>query len=617
MSKPIYVRRTRSTRTSPVFGLVLFIACLLPQFAAADEWHFSDIERVVAVGDVHGAYDALVTTLQKAGVIDERLAWSGGKTHLVSTGDLLDRGADSRRVMDLMMRLEHEAERAGGRVHQLMGNHEVMNLIGDLRYVADGEYASYLDMESADDRDYWYQRFRERKPVDSDEASVRWEFDEKAPPGFFGHRRAFSSDGKYGSWLLSKPFMIVINDTAYAHGGFPSLVTEQGLAGINGTLKDELRGFLQAGSELQEMDVLNRIDGFKQLPSILTMQAEAGQLKGDALDVAQRLLDFGSSALFGPAGPTWYRGTAACSQLVEGDALAAALTRIGATRVVIGHTTTITRRVQQRMGGRVIEIDTGMLHETYGGSGNVLVIDDGELSVVNEDGVTGLIPEQHPLRVGHEAIAIDESELAHILLNGQVVNVAAVGAEWKLLQISLDGRTVLAVFREAADENSVFPELAAFKLDRLLQLGMVPVTVRRKIDEKDGSLQFVPAVTLTERERVASGRGNGPACSITKQMDAAFVFDALIHNASRTPSSMLFDPDDWLLILVDHAGSFGTEETLPASLVSVDLPVGNQWRAALRALDDEVLHTELGDILDKQSLRALGSRRDALIAQGD
>jgi len=124
---------------------VLFCLFMPLSSAQADEWHFSGVERIVAVSDIHGAYNALVTTLQEADVIDDNLAWSGGKTHFVITGDLLDRGPDSRRVMDLIIRLEYEAPLAGGRVHQLLGNHEVMNLIGDLRYVSDEEYAAFLD----------------------------------------------------------------------------------------------------------------------------------------------------------------------------------------------------------------------------------------------------------------------------------------------------------------------------------------------------------------------------------------------------------------------------------------------------------------------------------------
>ena len=599
--------------------ILALLLCLHAPLSVAqtDEWHFSGVERVVAVGDVHGAYGALVTTLQKAGVIDEQAHWIGGKTHLVSTGDLLDRGAESRRAMDLMMRLEHEAPKAGGRVHQLLGNHEVMNLNGDLRYVADEEYAAFMDMESADEREFWYQQFRQRKPADSDEATVRWEFDEKTPPGFFGHRRAFREDGVYGKWLLTKPFMIVINDVAFAHGGFPPYVAEYGLAGVNGVLKDDLKGYVQTAEMLYEMGVLSPVDRFKEIPMLLTEQPETGQLEGAATTTALRLLDFGSSPLHTPIGPTWYRGTAACSALVEGDSLQAVLDEIGASRVVIGHTVTITRRVQQRMNGRVIEIDTGMLRENYGGSGNVLVIDDGELSVVNEDGTVDNVPMPHPLRVGHEAISIEESVLAEILATGPIVDVAAVGAEWKLVKVGSDDRTLLAIFRELSNDENFVPELAAYKLDRLLHLGMVPVTVRRQLGGQDGTLQFVPAVTVTERERVAGGLGLKPSCPMPKQVNAMFVFDALVHNASRTPSSMLFDPDDWLLMLVDHADSFGAENRLPESLDSVDLVVGNQWRAELLELNNDVLRRELGDVLSDKRLLALSKRRDVLIKQGD
>src|SRR6476660_692394 len=83
--------------------------------------------RIVAIGDVHGARDAFVSILQKAGLIDAQKRWTGGTTILVQTGDLLDRGEGARQVLDLMMALETQAAAAGGRVQALMGNHEVMN----------------------------------------------------------------------------------------------------------------------------------------------------------------------------------------------------------------------------------------------------------------------------------------------------------------------------------------------------------------------------------------------------------------------------------------------------------------------------------------------------------
>jgi len=602
-------------RTSPLVGLVsLLLWLLLPLSSAqADEWHFSGVERIVAVSDIHGAYDALIETLQVADVIDENLSWSGGKTHFVVTGDLLDRGPDSRLVMDLIMRLEQEALLAGGRVHQLLGNHEVMNLTGDLRYVADEEYAAFLDMESKKDREYWYKRFRGEYPADSDEATIRWQFDEKAPPGYFGHRKAFRYDGPYGKWLLQKPLMVVVNDTAFVHGGIPPFVAEHGLEGVNGELKQELHDFVTTRAALEDKAVLSPIVRFKEIPKLLTRMAKAGQLHEIDLRTAQMAIDLGGSRLHGPEGPTWYRGTASCNSLIEGDSLSAALDVVGAERVVIGHTTTITRRVQQRMNGRVVEIDTGMLKNSYDGSGHALIIEDGELSVVNQDGSQDLVPLVHPVRVGHESMPITDDELAAILLSGDVAEVDAGLSSWKLVQVTTEDVQLHAYFRELPKEENFIPELAAYRLDRMLGLGMVPVTVRRDIEGEEGTLQFVPAATMTERERVAVGRSWNTPCPLGSQMSAMFVFDALIHNTARTPSTMVYSPDDWLLMLVDHENAFGVEKERPAYLEGVDLAVGDQWRTALRALENEALRTGLADVLDERRLSALASRRDALI----
>src|SRR5207244_8414652 len=102
---------------------------------------------VVAIGDVHGDFDYVVTILQKAGLIDEQHHWTGGKTTFVQVGDLLDRGPKPRDVMDLMMSLEKEAPKAGGRVVGLLGNHEMMNIMGDLRYVTPVNYSSFADSD--------------------------------------------------------------------------------------------------------------------------------------------------------------------------------------------------------------------------------------------------------------------------------------------------------------------------------------------------------------------------------------------------------------------------------------------------------------------------------------
>ena len=594
--------------------LAVFLFCCIPLSPAlADDWQFSGINRVVAVSDIHGAYDALVPTFQEAGIIDENLNWSGGDTHLVITGDLLDRGPGSRQIMDLIMRLEREAVRAGGQVHQLLGNHEVMNLIGDIRYVSDSEYAAFIEDESAQEREYWYQQFKQNQPADADELSVRAEFDQKAPPGFFGHRRAFRSDGYYGKWLLEKPLMIVINGTAFVHGGAPPYVAEHGLAGVNVGLKSDLVNYLTALSTLEDASVLSPIDRYREAPSILTEKIETGKLDETMVVSAQAILELRKSPLNNAQGPMWYRGTARCNRLIEGDGLNAVLDRIGATQIVIGHTPTSTRRVQQRMNGRVIEIDTGMLKANYQGSGNALIFEGELVKVANQDGTNNLSPIAHPMGVGHEPDVLNDELLEKILTTGSIDTIKTEGPTWKLLQVVAFDKTVYAYFNELSAPKGFAPDIAAYRLDRMLGLYMVPVTVHREVGGKPGTLQYIPAETISELERVSSEQGGRATCSMAKQHGAMYVFDTLIHNPARTPESMLYGTDDWQLVLVNHRGAFATQTDRPEYLGNMNLTIGNEWRNTLLNLDDDQLRSNLGDVLDKKHLAALVKRRDDLI----
>lgn len=122
-------------------GLLLALTVLTSPLFGADEW--SGVERVVAVGDVHGDYGQFITLLRQAALIDDGEDRIGGRAHLVQTGDVPDRGPDSRKVMDLLKKLEKQARKAKGYVHALVGNHEAVNIYGDLRYVHEGEYEAF------------------------------------------------------------------------------------------------------------------------------------------------------------------------------------------------------------------------------------------------------------------------------------------------------------------------------------------------------------------------------------------------------------------------------------------------------------------------------------------
>ena len=116
-------------------------------------------ERIVSMADIHGNYDSATALLRQTGLIDDEARWVGGRARFIQTGDYTDRGPEVRRVMDLLMTLEKQAPKAGGRVIVLIGNHEIMNIIGELVDVTHADYAGFADSRSEDRRRDAYKDF--------------------------------------------------------------------------------------------------------------------------------------------------------------------------------------------------------------------------------------------------------------------------------------------------------------------------------------------------------------------------------------------------------------------------------------------------------------------------
>ena len=235
----------------------LALVCAVPGTPAgvsarATPCEFDKAERIVAIGDVHGAYDRLLEILQAAQVIDERSRWAGGRTHLVQTGDVLDRGADSRRALEFLRRLGRDAERAGGRVHQLIGNHEVMRLLGDYRYVVPGEYEAFTTPESAETRKF----ILEKSP-----AADRARLEEQTPLGMIEMIRAFAPDADLGSYLRTLNAVVRINGIVFLHGGISSSVAPMSCLEINDTIRREIGRDIEKTKAATTKSLATREDG--------------------------------------------------------------------------------------------------------------------------------------------------------------------------------------------------------------------------------------------------------------------------------------------------------------------------------------------------------------------
>jgi hypothetical protein len=373
--------------------------------------------RLVAIGDVHGAYEPLVAILTAAGLIDGELAWAGGDATLLQLGDFTDRGPRVRAVMDLLMRLQAEAPAAGGRVVVLMGNHEALNLVGELRDVSHLTLEEWTTESSAASIEAEYRevvkagRARARltgapRPVFDDAARQTWE--RTHPVGTLGYLQSLLPDGRYGRWLRELPTAVIIDQVLFLHAGLNPTLGATAPDAINRQVRDEIQrldacratlrdeGYLTLSSSTSD---LIRV-GFAMLDQLVAVRDEG------RLDAAQEKLlrnletcvDYENWHLFAPEGPLWFRGYtepkpgrtgAAAYGWTEEEGLprvAAMLEAQGARHVVVAHSPQDDARIHPRFGGRAFLIDTGMLEEVYGGRPSALEIRDGVFTAIYTDG---------------------------------------------------------------------------------------------------------------------------------------------------------------------------------------------------------------------------------------
>jgi len=313
-----------------LISLLLFFS--LPGWAAPreiDDHHWEGVERIVAIGDIHGDYEHYMATLKAAGLIDERGNWAGGGTHLVQNGDIPDRGPDTARIIEQLQKLTKEASKKGGRVHSLIGNHEAMNVYGDLRYVSPGEYQAFVNKNSAALRDRYYsalmQDLQKRDPAAfaALPENSRETWDKDHPLGWVEHRQAWdpawNPKAEFGLWVMSHKVAIQINDTLFVHGGISGKYCQNSLKSMTDRVVAGLKAYDPRNSGILEDEY----------------------------------------------GPLWYRGLSGEAPEAPAESVQAVLEFNKAARIVVGHTPT-SGIIWPRYDGRVIQIDTG-ISSAYGG----------------------------------------------------------------------------------------------------------------------------------------------------------------------------------------------------------------------------------------------------------
>jgi hypothetical protein len=173
---------------------------------------YKNIDSIAVLADIHGDYTAYIRSLRSAGIIDRSLAWSFGTGHLVILGDVFDRGDMVTEVLWHLFGLEKQAVMAGGKVHFLLGNHEMMILEKDNSYLS--------------------SKYRQTETISGT-----------------GYSELYSGNSVLGRWIRTWPVMLKINDILFVHGGISSGMVSRNLSAedVNRMFSESLSGGINQG----------------------------------------------------------------------------------------------------------------------------------------------------------------------------------------------------------------------------------------------------------------------------------------------------------------------------------------------------------------------------------
>ncbi|ARF10601.1 metallophosphatase/phosphoesterase [Hokovirus HKV1] len=173
--------------------------------------------RIIAIGDLHGDYDLTIKILLLSKVIDNNLNWIGKDTVIVQTGDKVDgyrpinhndnnnngTADEDIKLLNLFYNLNLKAEKHGGAVYSLLGNHEIMNVLGDFRYVSKKSLLEFAEYE--DDKIIFKDKFAKLSPIDR---------------GIVARKYAFQPGNKYATFLgCANAGCIIIGSFLFVHAG--------------------------------------------------------------------------------------------------------------------------------------------------------------------------------------------------------------------------------------------------------------------------------------------------------------------------------------------------------------------------------------------------------------
>jgi hypothetical protein len=599
--------RSQGRRGRLLFLLLSALAFLARLSPAADiPYEWTGVERVVAVADLHGDFDRFVFILThpQIGLVDADLHWTGGQTHLVQLGDIMDRGSRAKDILDLLMRLEKEAAAAGGMVHVILGNHEEMNITGIAldypAYVTPEQFVDFLPDDYRTKRDAEY--IKKLPPEDRRRAEIEG-LDVHTDESYAGFWRKIIAakdpeaarayvlgfNNACGDWLVKQNAVIKINDVVYAHGGITETLSKWPIREINQVMRSELEFF-----------------------------------QGRMRSPQQFGKPFHPKLVYDPDSPLWFRGLATKNGAAAEAEIDRTLANLGARAIVVGHnyfsfnggsSPVLDRKSVSRFEDKVWIMDTG-ISGSYGGIPSALIYDHGEFKVWGETeevaARSGIrLPPPSPLTPKEM-----EAFLRAAAITGRGPGPGGRTDAWKL---TLDSHgTVLTALFKYIDRPRPDPladsykyDLAAYALSKYLSLGFIPPIVQRSVEDIPGALQAFIANARSIADLREGRIAPADPEAFERAMADLVVFQALVFDDCRNEKDTLVSGDGGRIYRVDFSEAFAPNPG--------DAPGCNIRRCSrilyrrLQAWDDKTVAGYLGRYLNAGEIGALNTRRNLIV----
>lgn len=589
--------------TLAILSYLLITSLFVPLHADSKQCVWKGVDKIIAVGDIHGDYDNFVQILKRAGLIDDTLKWIGGKTHFVQTGDIMDRGDYAKDVFDLIKKLEEEAVQAGGRVHMLLGNHEEMNITGTSfrqpTYVSPKQFASFLPIKFREKKENEFrQQLQNLSEVETNsDPSILDSYFETKWKGLMkemGYQRLYVNtfNDNYGRWIIEHNAVIKINDTIFSHGGISERYSTWPLERINRVLRNELNVYRIAIKRKQDPKIRREI-------------------------------------LYVPDSPLWNRDLALKEEESFQKTVDKILNNLEANHMIIAHTPKGSpvipenqedeRELRTRFNEKVWMIDTGIADYYYSVL-SYLLYENGEFEM--HEWMDEEYAEEEPFE--HSKIELEDKsreDVEYYLLKAAIINtkkeaVPGRTAAWK---IDLDDGEIKrrALFKPINDPRparlpeSYKYELAAYALDKLLDFQKIPSVIKREIEDTWGSLQIrVENCFGLDVQRIKNISPPDPQV-FENTLEEINVFENLVYCIRDELDDILIHEDSWNIYRVDFSEAFEpTPDLIPEQKIT---RCSKKLFQNLQELSDDVIKARLKTYLNDEEISALLSRKAFIV----